>query len=89
MGNIIQEFDTIAAISTPPGEGAISIIRLSGAEAVKISEQIFRQGELKLTSVASHTIHYGHIVNPKDNRVLDEVMVTVMRAPKTFTCEDV
>lgn len=89
MNQIIQEFDTIAAISTPPGEGAISIVRLSGTQAIAIANKIFKCGNKKLTQVLTHTMHYGHIVNPKDDKRLDEVMVSVMRAPKTFTREDV
>ncbi|HEY0222861.1 MAG TPA: tRNA uridine-5-carboxymethylaminomethyl(34) synthesis GTPase MnmE [Lactovum miscens] len=82
---LTQEFDTIAAISTPLGEGAISIVRLSGSDAVKIANQIFRGKNLE--NVVSHTIHYGHIVN--NGELVDEVMLTLMRAPKTFTREDV
>ncbi|MDF2608352.1 MAG: trmE [Bacillales bacterium] len=81
------EFDTIAAISTPPGEGAIAIVRLSGNQAVKIANLIFRGKNLN--NVDSHTVHYGHIVNPETNDVLEEVMLTLMLAPKTFTKEDV
>lgn len=87
-GDALTEFDTIAAISTPPGEGAISIIRLSGEEAVTIANRVFKGKNL--TKVASHTINYGHIVDPDhDNQEVDEVMVSVMLAPKTFTREDV
>ncbi|MCP9312527.1 tRNA uridine-5-carboxymethylaminomethyl(34) synthesis GTPase MnmE [Liquorilactobacillus satsumensis] len=81
------EFDTIAAISTPPGEGAISIVRLSGEEAVQCTQKIFAGQNLQL--VSSHTINYGHIVDPESRQEVDEVMVSVMRAPKTFTREDV
>lgn len=81
------EFDTIAAISTPPGEGGISIIRLSGEEAIPVAQKIFKGKNLE--KVASHTINYGHIVNPKNNEEIDEVMASVMRAPRTYTCEDV
>lgn len=81
------EFDTIAAISTPPGEGGISIIRLSGEEAIPVAKKIFKGKNLE--KVASHTINYGHIVNPKTNEEIDEVMASVMRAPRTYTCEDV
>lgn len=89
MQQIALELDTIAAISTPPGEGAISIVRLSGKDAVKIADKIYQAGNKKLKDFATHTIHYGHIIDPKKNKVVDEVMVSVMRAPKTFTCEDV
>lgn len=84
----IQEFDTIAAISTPPGEGAISIVRLSGDQAVAIADKVYH-GKEKLSVVDSHTIHYGHIDDPQSKERMDEVMVSVMRAPKTFTREDV
>ena len=83
------EFDTIAAISTPPGEGAIGIVRLSGDEAIEAADRVYRLGSKKLIGQPSHTIHYGHIHNPKTNEQIDEVMVTIMRAPKTFTREDV
>ena len=83
------EFDTIAAISTPPGEGAIGIVRLSGGEAIAIADRVYKLGSKQLADQTSHTIHYGNIVNPKTNDTVDEVMVTVMRAPKTFTREDV
>ncbi len=83
----ITEFDTIAAISTPPGEGAISIVRMSGENAVKIATKVF-QGK-DLTQVASHTINYGHIIDPASRREIDEVMVSVLRGPKTYTREDI
>jgi tRNA modification GTPase len=89
MANITQEFDTIAAISTPPGEGAISIVRLSGEEAIAIADRIFQAGNKTLAQVPSHTIHYGHIVDPEENRLMDEVMLSVMKKPRTFTREDV
>lgn len=76
--------DTIVAISTALGVGAISIIRVSGKESIKVVNSIF-QGK-NLNKVNSHTIHYGHIV---EQEIIDEVLVTVMRAPKTFTTEDV
>ncbi len=88
MAEVLQEFDTIAAISTPPGEGAISIVRLSGEEAISVADGIFKAKDA-LAQASSHTIHYGHIVDPKTEKTLDEVMVSVMRAPKTFTREDI
>ncbi|HAP14849.1 MAG TPA: tRNA uridine-5-carboxymethylaminomethyl(34) synthesis GTPase MnmE [Lactococcus sp.] len=81
---ITKEFDTIAAISTPLGEGAIAIVRLSGSDAIPIAKKVF-QGK-NLDKVASHTINYGHIFD--EDRLVDEVMLSVMRAPKTFTRED-
>lgn len=89
MAEIIQEFDTIAAISTPPGEGAISIVRLSGDEALAIADRMYHSGSKCLLKVPSHTIHYGHILDPATNQLIDEVMVTVLKAPKTFTREDI
>ncbi len=77
---------TIAAISTPPGTGGIAVIRISGDQALEIGDRIFR-GRGKLSDAASHTIHYGFIVN-EQNEKIDEVLVSVMRAPKTFTTED-
>ncbi|GLB46095.1 tRNA modification GTPase MnmE [Philodulcilactobacillus myokoensis] len=82
------QFDTIAAISTPPGEGGISIVRISGEYAFKVIKKIYRGKNLD--KVASDTINYGHIIDPKDhNSEVDEVMVSIMRAPKTYTREDV
>ena len=83
------EFDTIAAISTAPGEGAIGIVRISGEDAIRIADEVYRLKDKRLKEQPSHTIHYGHIVDPKNDEVIDEVMVTVLRAPKTFTREDV
>lgn len=79
--------DTIAAISTAMGEGAISIIRLSGTDAIAIANNIF-QGK-NLSTVPSHTIHYGFICDPQKQSKIDEVLVSVMKAPRTFTAEDV
>lgn len=77
--------DTIAAISTALGVGAISIIRVSGDDSVKIVNKIFKGKDL--TKVKSHTIHYGHIMEGEN--AIDEVLVSVMLSPKTFTTEDV
>ena len=87
MATSITAYDTIAAISTPPGEGAISIVRLSGETAVATANKVFKGKDL--TQVKSHTIHYGHIVDPDTDKTIDESMVTVLRAPKTFTREDI
>lgn len=86
---ITDEFDTIAAISTPSGEGALHIVRMSGDESFDIIDRIYQQGSKKLSEQPSHTINYGHIVDPKTGQVIDEVMVSIMRAPKTYTREDV
>lgn len=84
---ITKEFDTIAAISTPLGEGAIGIVRLSGTDSFAIAQKIFKRKDL--SKVASHTLNYGHIVDPDKDEILDEVMVGAMRSPKTFTREDI
>jgi len=76
--------DTIVAISTSVGEGAISIIRLSGNDVLNIASKVFTKD---LTKVDSHTIHYGFITS--NNEKIDEVLVSVMKAPKTFTREDI
>lgn len=76
--------DTIAAISTALGVGAISIIRVSGPESTDIVDKIFTKD---LKKVKSHTIHYGHII--ENDEIIDEVLVSVMLAPNTFTKEDV
>lgn len=79
--------DTITAISTPMGEGAIAIVRLSGPEAVSIATSLFKGKNL--TQVDSHTMHYGKLMDPQTEEIAEEVMISVMRAPKTFTREDV
>ncbi|HEX7063958.1 MAG TPA: tRNA uridine-5-carboxymethylaminomethyl(34) synthesis GTPase MnmE [Bacillales bacterium] len=85
-----METDTIAAISTPMGEGAIAIVRLTGEEAVDIADRMFRgKSNKKLAAVESHTMNYGTLVDPEKEQIIEEVMVSVMRAPKTFTREDV
>ena len=82
---ITNEFDTITAIATPLGEGAIGIVRISGSKALAIIKKIFKGKNLD--DVPSHTINYGHIV--ENGAIIDEVMVSVMRAPKTYTRDDV
>lgn len=77
--------DTIAAISTAVGNGAISIIRVSGPEAIEIVNKIYK--EKNLNNVESHTINYGHIYDNKE--FIDEVLVMVMKSPRTYTTEDV
>lgn len=73
---------TIAAISTPPGTGGISVIRLSGDDAIKIADSVFTGN---IADAASHTIHYGYIEYAGER--IDEVLVSVMRAPRTYTAE--
>ncbi|POH09273.1 tRNA uridine-5-carboxymethylaminomethyl(34) synthesis GTPase MnmE [Fructilactobacillus sanfranciscensis] len=88
MPLMTTDYDTIVAISTAPGVGGISIVRISGSDAMKIAKKIYRGKDLD--KVATDTINYGHIVDPaNDDSRVDEVMVSVMRAPKTYTKEDI
>lgn len=81
--------DTIAAISTPPGYSGIGIVRMSGAESIRIAEEVFRPNRSrKLTETLSHRIIYGHLIHPTDGQVIDEVLLSVMKSPHTFTRED-
>lgn len=80
--------DTIAAIATAVGEASIAVIRVSGPQAVETVDKIFR-GKTPLMDVPSHTVWFGHIYSLDGKRLIDEVLVTVMRAPKTYTTEDV
>lgn len=75
---------TIAAVSTPQGTGGIAVIRISGARAIELADSIFSGS---IANAVSHTVHYGYILNKSGER-LDEVLLTVMRAPRTFTRED-
>src|SRR5579872_3022016 len=82
--------DTIAAIATPLGEGGISVVRLSGPRALAIAEACFQprgKSSLPPTRASTHTIHYGEII--LRGKPVDEVLLSVMRAPRTFTREDV
>jgi tRNA modification GTPase len=82
--------DTIAAIATPIGEGGLAVIRLSGPQALSIADRCFSpigKSALKPSSASSHTIHFGHIL--RNGVTVDEVLLSVMRAPRTFTREDV
>jgi len=79
--------DTITAISTPLGEGGIGIVRISGKDAVKIAEMIFT-GEKSVTEIPSHRVTYGEIVDHQSGEIIDQVLLTVFRAPKSYTAED-
>ncbi|GAB6099663.1 tRNA uridine-5-carboxymethylaminomethyl(34) synthesis GTPase MnmE [Halanaerocella petrolearia] len=83
--------DTIAAISTAISEGGIGIVRISGPEAIEIADAVFKsiKGDKSLTEVDSYTAHYGHIIDPKTEGIVDEVISLVMKAPKTYTTEDI
>ncbi|MDP2980626.1 MAG: tRNA uridine-5-carboxymethylaminomethyl(34) synthesis GTPase MnmE [Candidatus Omnitrophota bacterium] len=95
MGNIGLD-DTIVAISTPIGEGGIGIVRLSGKDSLKLADKIFlSKGGKKPSGFKTYTVHYGHIVDNErrttndERRIIDEVILTVMRAPRSYTKEDV
>lgn len=79
--------NTIAAISTPYGTGGIAVIRISGPDAIRITDGLFR-GRHPLTEAKGSTIHYGEIVAPQTGEVIDEVLVSIFRAPHSFTGED-
>ena len=82
--------DTIAAIATPIGEGGLAVIRISGPRALAIADKIFSPAgkhSLKPSAAASHTIQFGHVV--RDGKIIDEVLAAIMRAPRTFTREDI
>lgn len=80
--------DTIAAIATAVGEASISVIRVSGPEAIEEVSRIFK-GRIELKQADSHTVHYGFITDPQTGEKAEEVLVTIMRAPRSFTMEDV
>ncbi|MFC1724824.1 tRNA uridine-5-carboxymethylaminomethyl(34) synthesis GTPase MnmE [candidate division KSB1 bacterium] len=84
----IRTGDTIAAISTPQGVGGISIVRMSGKDALKIGDKIFR-GKGSLQKSPDKTIRHGNIIDPSDNTVIDEVLCMVMHAPNTYTGENI
>ncbi|CAM4215261.1 tRNA uridine-5-carboxymethylaminomethyl(34) synthesis GTPase MnmE [Paenibacillus alkaliterrae] len=81
-------YDTIAAISTAVGEGGIAIIRVSGPDAIEGIARIFRS-KISLKDAETHTVHYGHIVDSTSGEPVEEVLVTLMRGPRSFTAEDV
>lgn len=81
---LVHPEDTIVAIASAQGIGAIGLIRVSGSDAFGIVQQVFKGKQLE--QQLSHTVHYGHIVD--ENKVVDEVMVTIFKSPKSFTTED-
>ena len=86
----MMDQDTICAVSTPPGEGGIGIIRVSGKDSIAAASRIFRpRREGNRESETTHTIRYGHVVDPDSGEVVDEALMTLMRAPATYTREDV
>src|SRR5512134_964428 len=86
----MHEQDTICAVSTPPGEGGIGIVRMSGRDALVIASKVFRSRSKKgLEHAGSHTLHYGHVIDPTTGETVDESIVSVMRAPASYTREDI
>ena len=81
--------DTIAAIATPPGEGGIAVVRISGPDAEKIALEIFIPRQSRNGKLRSHTLYHGQITDPKDAQPIDEVLLTIMRKPRSYTGEDV
>jgi len=82
--------ETITAISTPLGEGGIAVVRISGADSIALADKIFDSpGGEKPSSCASYTLRRGYIKSPQSGEIVDEVLLTVMRGPKTYTAEDV
>jgi tRNA modification GTPase len=82
----IYPADTIAAVATPPGEGAIAVIRISGPDALAVGDRIFRS-ESPLGAARGYTLHHGTIVGA-DGKEVDEVLAAVFRAPRSYTGED-
>lgn len=88
----VMDRDTIAAIATPAGRGGIGIVRISGPEAIPIAEALFHPGAAPAEGrhpLASHRLYYGRLVDPANGRLIDEVLMAVMRAPRSYTREDV
>jgi tRNA modification GTPase len=86
----VKDGDTIAAIVTPPGEGGIGIVRLSGPGALAIGNKVFVSPRGKdITKMPTFTAHYGHIRDPETGKVIDEVILLLMLAPRSYTREDV
>ncbi len=83
--NIESKEDTIIALATPPGVGAISVIRLSGPKSIETIDQVF-SGGIKLVNAKSHTIHYGNII--ENNEIIDDVLVSIFKEPNSYTGED-
>ena len=81
--------DTIGAIATPPGEGGVAIVRVSGPDSERIAGEIFRRSGARNGALRSHTLHYGTIRNPQSGEMLDQALVVLMRKPRSYTGEDI
>src|SRR3972149_8032232 len=87
---MIRQENTVCAIITPPGTGGISVIRLSGKDAISIASKVFRKKSGKsLNEVKTHSIHHGYILDLSSGEVIDEVLAGIMKSPHSYTCEDV
>jgi len=84
---MMNDEETIAAIATPLGEGGLGVVRLSGPLALPIADQIFSTPKISLQEASTHTLHHGHIQNGKE--IVDEAVVSIYRAPRSYTGEDV
>jgi len=85
----MYEQDTIAAIATPPGEGGVAIVRVSGIDAERIAQRVFSRSRGKNGKLRSHMLYHGSIRDPQTENVVDEVLLTIMRQPRSYTGEDV
>ncbi len=86
----LPDEDTIAAIATPPGEGGIAIIRISGKKSIQIIERVFkREGKGRVSEMESHRLYLGHIFDPESEKTLDRVLCVFMKSPHSYTGEDV
>ena len=85
----MYEEDTIAAIATPPGEGGIAVIRISGTDAENIATKIFARAQGKNGKLTSHRLYHGEIHDPKTNCMVDDVLLAIMRKPRSYTGENV
>ena len=81
--------DTIAAIATPIGSAGIGVIRLSGPETLQVASRLFKSGTKSITDLHTHTAHHGTVVDPKTGDAIDDAVLTVFRAPSSYTGEDV
>ena len=81
--------DTIAAIATPPGEGGVAIVRMSGPGAEQIARRIFSRRGDRNGNWRSHMLYYGSVANPRTGDLVDQVLLTIMRKPRSYTGEDV
>ena len=87
--NLSISTDTIAAVSTPPGEGGIGVVRLTGPDAVPLALRLFRRADgTPLIDPLPFRVFHGHVVDPADGHAVDEVLLTTMRAPRSYTRED-